>query len=713
MLSCISVDVYADSGLDDILPSSTSVLDSTDSSSDSSIEDFFESDTLDIEQEENNVTSNIEEINEEIFEGIGNGDVEEYEADNGLSIDNWIQPLAIDMSIPSRYTGTGGFANGYFTLWQLNGGSIDPVAMNRSYNRDMSIILNQLKISFGAVATTLQRLDGAIDTRISTDSYLLGRIDENYSAISHLEAWRTTATGNISWLTTEKGKHDHRLNILEDWRTNHDSWAKGLARRITTNEGNITWLTTESGSQDHRLNVLDDWRRSHNTFSANLERDVKWTISEIGKHDNRLNLLEDWRTAHDNFSKGLTNRVTTSEGNISWLTTENGKQDHRLNVLDDWRQAHDVFSAALESNIDSFKTTQLAWNAVQLTNNVSQGNRITALENEINNFNLSDLIDLTVVVTAINSFKKAYTDSIATNGDLYNLILGAVTGQTTSLIGYFNGLFNDYFGDWENSIFWVQFGLFEKRHMAIFIDVFLEELDTILDKYWLEQLETWNITNDTLLTGNNWLEMIYNRLTESHEVLVIITNWLDEIYKKPTAPVIPPIPFDYERLETMLKKLEFGEIVNEAGTNIWDFLSDLIKEMSNNFRTAITEVGDILKEILDFLDGFLDRIMALIVPEDMDFMRDGFEQIDNEIKLKFSWFFTIGYQLSEIFQPSNKDFIPAVSFDFMGNEFKPNVEHLNMFVPQFRSIMTVFIWLYVSWFVYKRFTGTGDIINDN
>ncbi|EOL46301.1 hypothetical protein RV11_GL000578 [Enterococcus phoeniculicola] len=212
-------------------------------------------------------------------------------------------------------------------------------------------------------------------------------------------------------------------------------------------------------------------------------------------------------------------------------------------------------------------------------------------------------------------------------------------------------------------------------------------------------------------TTNGWLELFFQGIVDLKNTGAVITQWLNQIYEKQI--IVPSMPFDFDRLQEMLDGLNFGNIVNEAGTNMWDFLKSLVDNLGNIISTGLTELGSTARKILDFLDSLIDDIIRLIVPENLDFLDKGFDSIKAKFDVKFDGILNVGGQIKDIFTPTESDFFSAISFSFMGASFVPDKSVADMFVPKFRTAFAVLIWLYVAWFVYRKLTGQGDIINDN
>lgn len=207
---------------------------------------------------------------------------------------------------------------------------------------------------------------------------------------------------------------------------------------------------------------------------------------------------------------------------------------------------------------------------------------------------------------------------------------------------------------------------------------------------------------------------INDNLIIANGSLLLITNWLKMIFEKPDSAVNVTIPpFDFNRLQQMLDGLNFGNIVNEAGTNIWDFLSQLIKTLGEVIGTAITGLTDIVGQILDLLDDLINQIIKLIVPENLDFLDTGFGTVKSKIDIKFGSFLSLGNQVKEVVQPINQDFKQVVSIDIMGAKFNPDFTTIDWVVVRFRTVMALSIWMSVAIYIYRKITGNGDLINDN
>ncbi|WP_142434797.1 GumC domain-containing protein [Enterococcus gallinarum] len=295
----------------------------------------------------------------------------------------------------------------------------------------------------------------------------------------------------------------------------------------------------------------------------------------------------------------------------------------------------------------------------------------------LNNKLLSIDNGITNLVTAINSLKtniQAQFDLYFTDGGFF---WKAYDQRFNQLETYFDMIYNM---DNKDSMLY--------RLIYFFIDEMTKTRDFVIE------------INDNLLIAN--------------DSLLIIIDWLRMIYSKPPSNVNVVVPaFDFDRLQQILDGLNFGNIVNEAGTNIWDFLSQLIKTLGEIISTAISGLTDVVGEILDLLGDLINQIIKLIVPENLDFLDTGFGTVKSKIDIKFGSFLSLGNQVKEVVQPIDQDFKKVVSIDIMGAKFNPDFSTIDWVVVRFRTVMALSIWMSVAIYIYRKITGNGDLINDN
>ncbi|MGX7207679.1 hypothetical protein, partial [Enterococcus lemanii] len=454
------------------------------------------------------------------------------------------------------------------------------------------------------------------------------------------------------------------ITDLKNWRT-------GATKSLTDLRTDVNGLWTWSYTVDDRIKNLQTFESVANT--------------SINNHENRIKSIENWN---------LTDMI-----DLAIVV-------HAIDVVRD--RTIDVKTA-----VDSLKTTLIA--QILLVTNALSG-----IKTEIVNF--------------ASLFKS--------NGAFQTFLTGTIKSQTLAIV---DGLamidetikttFSNYFTDSKNGVFWVAYKKFSDFQMAVFFGVLFETLREDWDKNWTEILISWNLTNDLLLLNNNWseimndwLDMINTKLISTNDILAIVTNWLKLIYEKPSIPAVVNVPpFDYARLEKMLKDLNispgeaeegwFGKLMRKLLEEIvkggFSLLETAIKTLGSLLETAINNVGSTLSKLLDFFDSLLDKIIALLIPKNMDFLTASFEQVKLKFDVKFSGFLSLADDIKEMFQPIQKDVASELTFDFLGVEFKPEMSILDSFVPKFRGLAALMLWFNTGWYVFRRFTGGGDLINDN
>ena len=158
---------------------------------------------------------------------------------------------------------------------------------------------------------------------------------------------------------------------------------------------------------------------------------------------------------------------------------------------------------------------------------------------------------------------------------------------------------------------------------------------------------------------------------------------------------------------------EIGEIINEAGDNLWSVLRSLIESIGSIFEVGLSELGQTVRAILSFLESILDLIVQLLIPDNLDFMGEGFESIKLNFEVKFGSFLNLGSEITDVFRPIPADFATVIQFDILGASFEPDLKLLDSVASRFRSAVSVVIWLYVASYIFRKITGKGDLINDN
>lgn len=594
------------------------------------------------------------------------------------------------------------------------------------------------------------------------------------NSISSLNSWRTaqqnlntTYGNNISslnnWRTAQQQLNStfgNNLSSLNTWQGQQRSWNTMIGNNVTSLNN---WRNAQQDLNSvfgKNLDNLNNWQGQQRNWNTTI--------------GNNVTSLNNWRNAQQNlnsvFGKNLENLNNWQGQQRTWNTTignnvtslnnwRNAQQDlnsvfgKNLENLNTWQGQQRDWNSMIGNNVTAlniWQTAQVALNAVHGNAIASNSSRITEIEKSLNSWNWTDVAIIAAIIGLHDTWKSDdYMGPIAdSDGDAVKLMKAVAIRISTSIndvVVAVNALarniqaqFDFYFTDggffwqaydkrWENFPLWLQ-GLLNNYFDHIYnvnnkdsllyrlLYSFMEEMEKT--RFFIIEInDNLIIANDSLLIVIDWLRMIYskpsitptqidyNRLTEP---LYSIIDWLRMIYGKPTV-----LPFDYDLLQTMLEELSFGNVVNEAGTNIWDFLTELIKTLGDILTTALTSLTDIVKEILDLLGDLINQIIKLIVPENIDFIDEGFASIKIKIDAKFDSFLSLGGQIVEVVQPIEADFKEVISIDIMGTQFSPDFNTIDWVVVRFKTVMALSIWLSVAIYIFRKITGNGDLINDN
>jgi len=149
--------------------------------------------------------------------------------------------------------------------------------------------------------------------------------------------------------------------------------------------------------------------------------------------------------------------------------------------------------------------------------------------------------------------------------------------------------------------------------------------------------------------------------------------------------------------------------IGPGGKTIWDFLSDLV-----NLPAAIAKAlfGDeglagILKPILDFIDGFIDTVIELIVPS-KGFMERTFGGVKERFDVKFPIIIQAEGFIDDLISTLSSDGAAPeinISGEMFGTEINTNAFDLNMFAPyrtQIHGIIIAFAYIPFIRKVIKR-----------
>ncbi|WP_429972220.1 hypothetical protein [Enterococcus sp. AZ015] len=517
----------------------------------------------------------------------------------------------------------------------------------------------------------------------------------------------TKLVKHMAWAEDAVVKLRERATDIDTKLVKHMAWAEDAVVKLRERATDIdtklvkhmSWSEEAIVKLRERATDIDTKFESHKTWATD-------SIVSLRKADTDLN------TKIDNHATWATDSIVALRKADTDLTT---KVDNHVTWATASVLALRNADTATNTKIDNHITWAKSDSTSHWTRMNTMDQQITSLQNEISGFNWSDAGIIAAIIGLHDTWKsKDYNASILPDdGDAVKL-MKSVANKIGSSVSTNISLLRDVFGKdgtywveydkrWNNFPLWLQ-GLLNNYFDNIYN---MENKDSLLYRLVYFFIDEMTKTRDFVIEIND-------NLLIANDSLLIIVDWLRMIYSKPPDIVNVSIPpFDFDRLQQILNGLNFGNIVNEAGTNIWDFLSQLIKTLGEIISTAITGLTDVVGEILDLLGDLINQIIKLIVPENLDFLDTGFGTVKSKIDIKFGSFLSLGNQVKEVVQPIDQDFKKVISIDILGAKFNPDFSTIDWVVVRFRTVMALSIWMSVAIYIYRKITGNGDLINDN
>lgn len=588
-------------------------------------------------------------------------------------------------------------------------------------------VKNSIANESGRISSLDQKIvatQGAVDSvkkSIANESNRISLVDQK---IVSTQGVLSTVQKALDSLRTDATNSDHSIRLaLEEQIKRIDSVDKkivGTQGVVSTLQTALDSLRKDATNSDHSLRLaLGEQTKRIDAVDVKLVDTQKIIDSVKGSVATNRNRI-------DSVDKKLVDTQKTIDGVKTSVSTNGSRIDSVDKKLVDTQKIIDTVKSSVVTNgnrIDSVdvklvKTQEIIDNVKQ--NQIISDQKIQNNSDEIASLkssfpSWSDVGIIAAIVGLHDTWKsKDYNASILPDdGDAVKLMksvankIGSSISNNVSLLRNVFGKDGTYWVEydkrWNNFPLWLQ-GLLNNYFDNIYN---MENKDSLLYRLVYFFIDEMTKTREFIVEIND-------NLIIANDSLLLITNWLKMIFEKPDSAVNVTIPpFDYNRLQQMLDGLNFGNIVNEAGTNIWDFLSQLIKTLGEVIGTAITGLTDIAGKILDLLGDLINQIIKLIVPENLDFLDTGFGTVKSKIDIKFGSFLSLGNQVKEVVQPINQDFKQVVSIDIMGAKFNPDFTTIDWVVVRFRTVMALSIWMSVAIYIYRKITGNGDLINDN
>lgn len=556
--------------------------------------------------------------------------------------------------------------------------------------------------------------------------HVAGRINTQQASIHALDIFKANGMAQMNG-------HGSRLNALETFKANAGAQMNNNGARISSLEvwkgaviSNLDDLFLFKRNAAAQMNGHGDKIAVLQTFHANA-------LAQLNSHGSRLSSLENFQgnamaqmNGHGEKIKNLEIWKTAVVSNLDDLflfkrnaTAQMDGHGDKINKLEIWK-------GAVVSNLDElfkFKkdaTAELNNKTVAITSNSL---RITALENKINSLDfdgvikaINDMSKLTnanillnthatdVVRDSVVALKDSFENGIYAENSAIEGGINSKDGDLTKMVkGQFTRLIAESYK--QNADLWNSNGKVEEnssdgsfvkllknlfysvRYSLIaefsdFTKVFKDEMKASRDNFnkYIE------LVNQNLVTGIGWLKLIYEK-----KIIVDI----------PPINILPsePFIFDYDLLQKMFDGISFGEITNEAGKNIWDFLGELVKALA-----------DVVKALADLVGKIMQMLIDVFVPSDVSFITDELSKLSSLFTKKFSFAIELKDFFTSIFDVGQVAFNTNLEFSANGQSKSYDISSIMPFISAFRAPLTALIVISNLFYCYKRVIGQGDVI---
>lgn len=617
-----------------------------------------------------------------------------------------------------------------FSYWMVRKFEIE---IDTRHANDMNII-NLVNNATGSIEWLADRRK----EMINTDAGLRTSIE--WLAERRLEMMATDSSlkGSIDWLSEKNKEKDGSINELYkitvasnnsiDWlsarRLEMLSSIDELYKITVASNNLIDWLNARRLEMLGSIDELYKITAATNKVNTGQTESINWLSTKNDEKTNSISELYNITAA--------TNKVNVSQSeSLTWLSDRNNEKTSSINELYLLSSAAALKNVNQDLDLSRLSDEQVQQNASLLelysltaaADNKNGGqdsaildlyalgdsmnNRITQNTNLINSI---DIKDYTALLTAMNANQLLTTGAVNSastkNDENLTLINATLKGlknyDDSSFYNKIADLFNSYFNgsNFESGLS-SNDGIFTKlikgqftrliaelnRHLTLSFTTTTNNIKTF--KEYLR--EEFALLNDWASLQVDWSKMI------NDNILVAIAA-LDKIALKPNGDVNVNVPvFDFDRLQKILEALSFGNVVNEAGTNLWDVLKELIETL-----------GGVVEAVVGIVPDLIDKLIALVIPENTKFLDDGINRIKNNFQVKFKSVTDLNASFSGLYnQPKDLSTMEIEIFEQKFNIFPANLKSALTLV---KSLVTGFMVLLTLLSAYKRIVGSGDVI---
>jgi len=538
-------------------------------------------------------------------------------------------------------------------------------------------------------------------------------VDHSAQRINELQAYTSSIDRKTILMNTALMSHDgtiteisRRINTINSTLTSHNGTITEISRRVnainstlSSHDGTITELS-------RRINTINSTLSSHDGTITELSRRINTINTTLSSHAGSITVLTRRNTELGEVVGNVQRIVTSHDGTINTLSSRHNNLSDVVTNVQRIVTSHDGSINSLSSDLktQTSRIDNVAKNVESVSNSVvSQGKRIDLLvasdviinnkllsqDKDIDRLNKTVIADSLITANLLSRVSKVedFLSNLERLSYYFAVELTSVEGENSneaegSFVKLFKGQVTrlNKFNDDLN---------FKLRYSLI---AEFNELKEALDVHFLETqnkiAEYGLFLNKNLETMNAWLKLLYEK-----PVNVEI----------PPITVLPANPFilDYSRLQKMFDGISFGSITNEAGKNIWDFLSDLVKALANVVESLSGLIGKIM-----------DMLLKLIIPENPNFFS---EKVKGTIST-FDKKFKVVADLKDVFSntmSSEKVKIPEyLEFVFMGNTVKAPLFIVQYSANVIRLPLTGFVLFEIFIYCYRKLTSAdGGVID--
>ena len=567
-------------------------------------------------------------------------------------------------------------------------------ASNDSGIKSLQNQINATNATIGGFSAAISDVSSSLKSSVSS---LQTQIKDNKaSASSGISSLQSQVTNNKKSSDSSVSSLQGQINTLDSWlneKIDNNAKADSSTKTSLQNQINDNKASATSGvnSLQGQINTLDSWLNEKIDNNAKADSSTKTSLQ---------NQINDNKASATSGVNSLQSQINTmaaanSTGFDDLIATMNNRFKEYFSADSSGYTGGIVSTDGVFTKVIKGQTNRIidALNAV--------GSKIKDYTAQLTTLNGSTLL----TNTGISSFSAKNREDLT----LINATLkGLKNYDDTSFQNKISALFEKYYftaNSYESGIDSTD-GIFTKLIKGQFTRLIAElnrqftlsltSTTNNIEKFKTYLREEFSLLNDWASLQVDWSKII------NDNILVAIAA-LDKIVAKPNGDVnvnVPPdnivIPaFDYDRLKEMLSELSFGNVVNEAGTNLWDVLKELIDAL-----------GGVLESIMNIVPDLIDRLIALIIPENKNFFTEDVKALTDSFDVKFEWAFNLSNSFKSVFsQPKS---LKTLTVLIGGKDYKvvPSFVDLNMI----KTILTGYFCFLTLFSSYKRIVGGGDVI---